>query len=47
MPSQVTVMMLRTGEIGGLWPLMVVLASVLGTPFLFAAFIASRFRPRG
>jgi hypothetical protein len=23
------------------------LASVLGTPFLFAAFIASRFRPRG
>ena len=47
MPSQVTVMMLRSNEISGLWPLMVVLASVLGTPFLLAALIASRFRPRG
>jgi hypothetical protein len=46
-PSQVTVMMLRNGEIGGLWLLMVVLASVLGAPFLLAAFIASRLRPRG
>jgi hypothetical protein len=46
-PSQVTVMMLRSGEIGGLWPLMVVLASVLGAPFLLAAFIASRLGRRG
>jgi hypothetical protein len=45
-PSQATVMMLRTGELGGLWPLMVVLASILGAPFLFVAFIASRLRPR-
>jgi hypothetical protein len=47
MPSQVMVMMLRGGEISGLWPLMVVLASVLGAPFLLAAFIASHLRPRG
>jgi len=40
-------MMLRGGEISGLWPLMVVLASILGTPVLLAAFIASRLRPRG
>jgi hypothetical protein len=46
-PSQVTAMMLRSGEIGGLWPLMVLLSSVLGAPFLLAAFVASRFGPRG
>jgi len=46
-PSQVTVMMLRSGEMSGLWPLMVVLAFVLGAPFLVTAFAASRVSPRG
>lgn len=45
-PSQVTTMMVRNGEISGLWPLMVVLSSILGLPFLVAAFVASRFRPK-
>lgn len=45
-PTQATVMMLRSGEISGLWPLTVVLASILGAPFLLAAFTASRFAPR-
>jgi hypothetical protein len=44
-PSQVLVMMLRSAEISGLWPLTIVLSSVLGAPFLVASFIASRFRP--
>jgi NAD/NADP transhydrogenase beta subunit len=43
-PSQVMTMMLRSGEVGGLWPLTVVLSSILGAPFLFAAFVGSRFR---
>lgn len=42
-PSQVTAMMVRNGEIGGLWPLMVIVGSVLGAPFLLAAFLASRY----
>jgi NAD/NADP transhydrogenase beta subunit len=42
-PSQLTVMLLRNGEMGGLWPLMVILGSVLGLPFLLVAFVASRF----
>lgn len=43
-PSQVATMMARSGEIGGLWPLTIVLSAVLSAPFLFAAFIGSRFR---
>jgi hypothetical protein len=45
-PSQVTTMMVRNGDISGLWPLMMILASILGIPFVVAAFIGSRFRPR-
>jgi hypothetical protein len=45
-PSQVTTMMVRNGDIGGLWPLMMILASILGVPFVVAAFLGSRFRPR-
>lgn len=44
-PSQVFMMMLRSGEIGSLWPLAVGLSSILGAPFLVVSFIASRFRP--
>ena len=43
-PAQVTTMMLRSGEIGGLWPLTAALSAVLSAPFVAAAFIASRFR---
>jgi hypothetical protein len=41
-PSQVLTMMVRTGEIGNLWPLTLVLSSVLSAPFVVAAFIGSR-----
>ncbi len=44
-PSQVTIMIVRSGEIGGLWPLAMILSSVLGVPFVIAAFVGSRFRP--
>lgn len=45
-PSQVTTMMVRNGEIGGLWPLMMVLGAILSAPFLLAAFVGSRFRAK-
>ena len=44
-PSQVMTMMVRNGEVGGLWPLTVILSSILSLPFVIAAFIGSRFRP--
>jgi hypothetical protein len=44
-PSHVTTMMLRSGEIGGLWPLTMILSAILSVPFVVAAFIGSRFRP--
>jgi hypothetical protein len=43
-PSQVLAMMVRSGEIGNLWPLTLVLSSVLSAPFLAAAFVGSRLR---
>lgn len=43
-PSQVVTMMLRSGEIGGLWPLTIILSAILSAPFVVAAFIGSRFR---
>ncbi|HSC29161.1 MAG TPA: hypothetical protein VLD67_17930 [Vicinamibacterales bacterium] len=43
-PSQVMTMMVRGGEIGGLWPLTLILSSILSAPFLIGAFIGSRFR---
>jgi len=44
-PSQVTTMMVRSGEIGTLWPLTLVITSILGAPFVVASFVGSRFRP--
>jgi hypothetical protein len=44
-PAQVLTMMLRSGEIGGLWPLAVILSAILSTPFVVVAFVASRYRP--
>ena len=43
-PAQVTTMMVRSGEIGSLWPLAAALSAILSTPFVAAAFIASCFR---
>jgi hypothetical protein len=45
-PSQVLTMLVRNGEIGGLWPLTVALSSILSAPFVVAAFIGSRFRSK-
>jgi hypothetical protein len=45
-PAQVMTMMLRSGEIGNLWPLTVVLSTVLSLPFVAAAFAGSRLRGR-
>src|SRR5262245_61957694 len=44
-PSQVLTMMVRSGEIGGLWPLTVILSAILSAPFVVAAFVGSRLRP--
>ena len=43
-PAQVATMMVRSAEISGLFPLTLVLSTVLSTPFLFAAFIGSLLR---
>jgi len=44
-PGQVLTMMVRSGELGSLWPLAVALSAILSTPFAVAAFVGSRFRP--
>ena len=43
-PAQVLTMLLRSGEIGGLWPLAVGFSAILSAPFIVAAFVGSRFR---
>jgi|SRR4051812_20514265 hypothetical protein len=45
-PSQVMIMVLRSRGGGGLWPLTMVLSSILSAPFVLAAFIGSKFRPK-
>jgi NAD/NADP transhydrogenase beta subunit len=48
-PSQVITMMATSGDLGLdgiiMMPLMALLASVLGAPFVGASFVASKFRP--
>jgi len=39
-------MMVRNGELGGLWPLTLILSAILSAPFVAAAFVGSRFRPK-
>jgi hypothetical protein len=41
-PSQVFTMMVRSGELGSLWPLAVALSAILSAPFIAAAFVTSR-----
>ena len=43
-PAQVAAMTLRSGSLGGLWPLMLVASSVLSLPFVGVAWMARRFR---
>lgn len=43
-PSQVATMMVRSGDIGNLWPLTLVLSALLSAPFVFAAFLGSKWR---
>jgi hypothetical protein len=45
-PSQVLAMMVRSGEIGNLWPLALVLSTILSAPFVIVSFVGSRFRPK-
>jgi ABC-type glycerol-3-phosphate transport system permease component len=45
-PAQVATMMVKNGEIGGLWPLSIALAFLMGLPFLLVAYVASRVRSR-
>jgi hypothetical protein len=44
-PSQVLTMMVRSGELGGLWPLAFALSTILSAPFVIAAFLGSKLRP--
>ena len=44
-PSQVFTMVVRSGELGSLWPLAVALSSILSLPFVLAAFVGSKLRP--
>jgi hypothetical protein len=44
-PCQVLTMMVRSGDIGSLWPLTLVLSFILSAPFVAVAFVGSRFRP--
>jgi hypothetical protein len=45
-PSQVTTMMVRSGEIGSLWPLAALVSAFLSLPFVAAAVVGSALRPR-
>lgn len=45
-PGQVLAMMYRTGEIGNLWPLTLLLSVVLGLPFALVAYVGHRVRSR-
>ena len=43
-PSQILTMMVRSGEVGSLWPLALIFGAILSTPFVFASFVGSRLR---
>jgi len=45
-PAQVVTMLVRSGELGGLLPLALVLSAILSAPFVLAAFVGSRLRGR-
>jgi hypothetical protein len=43
-PGQVAAMMVRSGEIGNLWPLALVLSAILSAPFVGASFLGWKAR---
>lgn len=43
-PGQVATMMIESGEIGNLWPLMIVLSGILSAPFVAASFVGWKLR---
>ncbi len=45
-PGQVLAMTLRSGDIGSLWPLALLLSMVLSAPFVAAAFVGAKLRGR-
>ncbi len=45
-PGQVATMMVRSGEIGNLWPLTLVLSAFLSAPFVAASFAGSKLGAR-
>ena len=45
-PAQVLAMMVRSGELGGLWPLAVALSTCLSVPFAGAALLGTHVRRR-
>jgi hypothetical protein len=45
-PAQLTAMMVKSGGIGTLWPLMLVLGAVLSLPFVAVASLGARLRAR-
>jgi len=45
-PAQVATMIIRSGELGGLWPLTVALSSILSLPFVGVAYAARRLLRR-
>jgi hypothetical protein len=45
-PSQTLTMMVRSGELGGLWPLTVILSAILSAPFVIASFLGSKCRQK-
>jgi hypothetical protein len=44
-PAQATTMMVKSGEVSGLWPLAMVFAAVLSLPFVAVAWIGARLSP--
>jgi len=45
-PAQVMTMMLRSGEMGSLWPLTLMLSTILSVPYVIVALVGSRFRTK-
>lgn len=43
-PSQMLTMMVRSGEVGNLWPLALIFGGILSAPFVGVSFVGSRFR---
>jgi hypothetical protein len=43
-PGQVATMMVRSGEVGNLWPLAIVLSAFLSAPFVAASFVGWKAR---